>query len=158
MVHPAPTPVAMLIGTAIIAAVSGYMIGIASSLGFLPIPFMPKPARERGVANYDDETESEEEDIDESILDHAPNWANGVEADRRDGLSATAAGRKKDGGRVKQEWEAETMEEECKMVLVVRTDLGMTKGNPSTVQYFPFRRYESNNLQAKSQHNAGMPR
>lgn len=119
----------MLIGTAIIAGVSGYMIGIASSLGFLPIPFMPKAPKARGIANYDDEEESEEEDIDESILDHAPNWANGLEADKRDGLRATAAARSTaKEPRTKQDWEDNTTGEDCKLVLVVRTDLGMTKG------------------------------
>jgi PTH2 family peptidyl-tRNA hydrolase len=123
-----PTPLAMIIGTAMIAGVSGYMIGIASSLGLIPNPFVAKEARRRGVDNYDDEEESEEEDIDESILDHAPNWANGVEADKRDGLRATAAGKaeaKKEV--VKTPWE-DNKYEECKLVLVVRTDLGMTKG------------------------------
>ncbi|KAE8441682.1 hypothetical protein EG329_004555 [Mollisiaceae sp. DMI_Dod_QoI] len=125
-----PTPVAMLIGTAIIAAVSGYMIGIASSLGFLPIPFMPKAAAVRGVSNYDDEEESEEEDIDESILDHAPNWANGFEADKRDGLRATPAAVKKEEKpiNIKKEATVQDTGENCKLVLVVRTDLGMTKG------------------------------
>jgi PTH2 family peptidyl-tRNA hydrolase len=46
-------------------------------------------------------------------MDHAPNWANGREADRKQGLVAE---KPKDTG------------EECKLVLVVRTDLGMTKG------------------------------
>lgn len=107
------------------------MIGIASSLGFLPIPFASKPARERGVSNYDDEEESEEEDIDESILDHAPNWGNGLEADKRDGLRATAAGKKNSKKEEKEELQKEEFQdngEECKLVLVVRTDLGMTKG------------------------------
>ena len=119
-----PTPLAMLIGTAIIACVSGYMIGIASSLGFLPIPFMPRAPKPRGIAHYDDEEESEEEDIDEGILDHAPNWANGLEADKRDGLRARSG--PKEGK--KQNLEESTPSEECKLVLVVRTDLGMTKG------------------------------
>lgn len=128
--RPPPTPLAMLIGTAIIAAVSGYMIGIASSLGFLPIPFMPKGASAvRGVSNYDDEEESEEEDIDESILDHAPNWANGLEADKRDGLRATSAPVKKEKKVVvKMEDIPQDNGEPCKLILVVRTDLGMTKG------------------------------
>lgn len=118
-----PTPLAIIIGTAIIAGLSGYMIGIASSLGFLPIPFAPKEPRGRGVEYYDDEEESAEEDVDESILDHAPNWANGVEADKRDGLKATAQPKTEVEN---TPWEDST--EECKMVLVVRTDLGMTKG------------------------------
>ncbi|KAH8589698.1 peptidyl-tRNA hydrolase PTH2-domain-containing protein [Bisporella sp. PMI_857] len=129
--RPPPTPLALIIGTAIIAGISGYMIGIASSLGFLPIPFTSKPPRERGIANYDDEEESEGTDIDEDTADHAPNWSNGFEADKRDGLrntqKAKAAGqpekRSQLGGK---SWEDST--EECKLVLVVRTDLGMTKG------------------------------
>lgn len=130
----------MLIGTAIIAGISGYMIGIASSLGFLPIPFMPKTAKPRGIAHYDDEEESEEEDIDETILDHAPNWANGVEADKRDGLrTAAVSGRMETKEVKKQDWEENTVGEECKLVLVVRTDLGMTKGiaPSSSLQLLP---------------------
>lgn len=158
-----PTPLAMLIGTAIIAGVSGYMLGIASSLGLLPNPFIAKEARRRGsISNYDDEEESAEEDIDESILDHAPNWSNGVEADKRDGLRVTAAGRaeveakkKEEGVKTGTGWEDSN--EECKLVLVVRTDLGMTKGlslpvpfpfpTPINPYLFPFPK-------AKSQHNA----
>jgi len=129
-----PTPLAMIIGTAIIAGVSGYMIGIASSLGLIPNPFVTTPPRERGISNYDDEEESEAEDIDESILDHAPNWANGLEADKRDGLRATTANRTavkeenvKDKVSKATPWE--NSKEDCKMILVVRTDLGMTKGS-----------------------------
>merc|ERR1712093_524463 len=137
-----PTPVAMIIGTALIAGISGYLFGIGSGLGLFPNPFVTKEARKRGISNYDDEEESEEEDIDASVLDHAPNWSNGFEADKRDGLRATSAaevkqepGIKKEGmdsiPEVKKEeakQEMEDVNEECKMVLVVRTDLGMTKG------------------------------
>lgn len=150
----------MLIGTAILAGVSGYMLGIASSLGLIPNPFAAREVRERGIANYSDEEESEEEDIDASVLDHAPNWANGIEADKRDGLRATAAGVKKEV--VKKEFKEETKEvqldgaEDCKLVLVVRTDLGMTKGS------FPSIHTRSESLltecqQAKSQHSAATP-
>jgi PTH2 family peptidyl-tRNA hydrolase len=135
--RPPPTPLALLIGTAIIAGVSGYMIGIASSLGLLPNPFAAKEPMRRGVDNYDDEEESEAEDIDSSILDHAPNWANGVEADKRDGLRATTAkeaeGKKEEVA--KTAWEGSS--EECKLVLVVRTDLGMTKGSFSFPLHYP---------------------
>merc|ERR1711977_671342 len=120
-----PTPVAMIIGTALIAGISGYLFGIGSGLGLFPNPFVTKEARKRGISNYDDEEESEEEDIDASVLDHAPNWSNGFEADKRDGLRATSV------AEVKKEEAKQGMEdvnEECKMVLVVRTDLGMTKG------------------------------
>jgi PTH2 family peptidyl-tRNA hydrolase len=135
--RPPPTPLALLIGTAIVAGVSGYMIGIASSLGLLPNPFAAKEPRRRGVDNYDDEEESEAEDIDSSILDHAPNWANGVEADKKDGLRATTA-KKAEGKKeevAKTAWEGSN--EECKLVLVVRTDLGMTKGSFSFLLHNP---------------------
>lgn len=122
----APTPLALIISTAIIAGLGGYMIGIASSLGFLPIPFAPKQPVTRGVHNYHDEEESEEEEIDDEVtLDHAPNWANGLAADKRDGLRASP-NQKKEKAVEKASWEDST--EECKLVLVVRTDLGMTKG------------------------------
>ncbi|KAL3425530.1 peptidyl-tRNA hydrolase PTH2 [Phlyctema vagabunda] len=117
-----PTPLALIISTAIVAGLTGYMIGVASSLGFLPIPFMNRAPVVRGIANYDNETESEEEDIDESILDHAPNWSNGLEADKRDGLRAEQK------APVPEKPSFEDSSEECKLVLVVRTDLGMTKG------------------------------
>ncbi|EKD12774.1 uncharacterized protein L3040_006927 [Drepanopeziza brunnea f. sp. 'multigermtubi'] len=147
----APTTIAVIISTALIAGVSGYLLGIGSSLGIIPNPFGAKTPVKRGVENYDDEEESEEEDIDASILDHAPNWSNGFEADQRDGLRATAAGvsasAKKQAAKAKKDsdWEDVTVKgedpekeaarpewedssEECKLVLVVRTDLGMTKG------------------------------
>ncbi|KAG4417914.1 hypothetical protein IFR04_008968 [Cadophora malorum] len=137
-----PTPVAMIIGTALIAGISGYLFGIGSGLGLFPNPFVAKEARKRGISNYDDEEESEEEDIDASVLDHAPNWSNGFEADKRDGLRATSAAKVKQELGIKREGmdsipevkkqeakqELEDANEECKMVLVVRTDLGMTKG------------------------------
>ena len=89
------------------------MIGIFSSLGFLPIPFGPKPLAGKPAGRtdgYDNEVESSEEEISDDEASHAPNWGGAV------------AEKKKDA---KVE---EDLREECKMVLVVRTDLGMTKG------------------------------
>lgn len=143
-----PTPLAMIIGTAIISLMFGYMVGMGSSLGIFPNPFNTKLPKGRGVEYYDDEEESAEEDVDESILDHAPNWGNGFEADQRDGLRVKPAGtnenkkekkvKGKEEPQKRQEWEAgeektradweDKNREECKLVLVVRTDLNMTKG------------------------------
>ena len=127
-----PSAVSIVIGTAIIAGISGYMIGIASSLGFFPIPFAPKAPRERGISNYDDEEESDGTDIDEGVLDHAPNWANGFEADKKDGLRNIAKPVQKEKTSKKENVEEKkplgNPNEECKLVLIVRTDLGMTKG------------------------------
>ena len=141
--RPLPTPVSILIGTAIIAGVSGYMLGIASSLGIIPNPFVARPPVRRGIHNYDDEEESAEEEVDEGILDHAPNWANGYEADKRDGLRARTGPSKEGEKKSKKassssagevpEWQ--NSKEECKLVLVVRTDLGMTKGKIYTILF-----------------------
>jgi PTH2 family peptidyl-tRNA hydrolase len=118
------TASALLVTTSIVAFISGFGLGIYSIRGWLFLS--PDLAAER-AAVYNDPVESEESDIDEeeTLLDHAPNWANGADADRRQGLRATAAataassssGVRYDGS------------EECKLVLVVRTDLGMTKGS-----------------------------
>jgi PTH2 family peptidyl-tRNA hydrolase len=124
-----PTPLAMLIGTAIISCMAGYMIGIASSLGLLPIPFIQftpgsLPPRKPSKPQSEIESSEEEIDIDSVPLDHAPNWANGEVADRRDGLRQAEPLKVEE--RERPLWEASN--EECKLVLVVRTDLGMTKG------------------------------
>ncbi|KAF4636720.1 hypothetical protein G7Y89_g1362 [Cudoniella acicularis] len=124
--RPSPSVTAMLVGTIIISGLTGYMIGLGTSLGFFPSPFKAKTPTPRGISNYDNEEESSEEDIDESILDHAPNWSNGLEADRRDGLRAGGGAKAQKPNAGRPDWQNNT--EECKLVLVVRTDLGMTKG------------------------------
>lgn len=121
--RPPPSATAIIVGTAILSLITGYMLGTATSLNLLPSPFSTAPAKTRSrsdTTGYDDEEESSEEEIDAGeVLDHAPNWANGPEADKRDGLTVAAAPKKR---------EAVDDNEECKLVLVVRTDLGMTKG------------------------------
>ncbi|KAL2259487.1 hypothetical protein VTK26DRAFT_6828 [Humicola hyalothermophila] len=115
---------AVVVTTSIVAFISGFGLGVYAIRGWL---ISPELAAERH-ANLHDPVESEESDVDEeeSLLDHAPNWANGVEADRRQGLRASA-----------QQQQSSSSSgpalrfnpnEECKLVLVVRTDLGMTKG------------------------------
>lgn len=119
--------------TTIVAFLSGFMLGVYSIRGYLISPAL---AAER-AANYNDPVESEESDIDEddTLLDHAPNWANAAEADRRQGLRLTETG-KKNKARLEATTDAaaELLDkaEECKLVLVVRTDLGMTKGTSGT--------------------------
>ncbi len=66
------------------------------------------------------------------MLDDAPNWENGFEADKRDGLRSAVAQGGSNAAAEKQDWEDRTAGEECKLVLVVRTDLGMTKGISSS--------------------------
>jgi len=114
---------AMLITTSLVAFLSGFGLGVYSIRGYLISPDLAEQRRR----NLKDPVESDESDIDEddTVLDHAPNWANGKEADKRDGLAI-----KKDKEKAQRK-EASTLassNEECKLVLVVRTDLGMTKG------------------------------
>ncbi|KAL2135863.1 hypothetical protein VTI74DRAFT_6626 [Chaetomium olivicolor] len=114
---------AIVVTTSIVAFISGFGLGIYSIRGWLFTS--PELVAERD-AQYNDPVESEESDVDEeeTLLDHAPNWANGEEADRRQGLRASQAGSTSNAGRP---WKFDPREE-CKLVLVVRTDLGMTKG------------------------------
>ena len=111
----------VVVSTTIVAFISGFMLGVYSIRGYLISPALVNERR----ANLEDPVESDQSDIDEdeAVLDHAPNWANGEEADRRQGLRAKA--------RPAASTPAVTdVKEECKLVLVVRTDLGMTKGAP----------------------------
>ncbi|KAH6897420.1 peptidyl-tRNA hydrolase PTH2-domain-containing protein [Thelonectria olida] len=103
----------IILSTAIAAVITGYMFGVFTTRGYLISPELVEERRR----NLADPVESDESDVDEddSLLDHAPNWANGADADRKQGLKADSNNLKDTG-------------EECKLVLVVRTDLGMTKG------------------------------
>ncbi|TQW00007.1 hypothetical protein V2A60_005420 [Cordyceps javanica] len=105
------------ITTALTTFVTGYIFGLYASRGYLFSPALQ--AERRG--NLQDPVESEESDVDEddSLLDHAPNWSNGKAADVKQGLRFGA----RDAAP-----KLKLTNEECKLVLVVRTDLGMTKG------------------------------
>ncbi|KAB5585338.1 peptidyl-tRNA hydrolase PTH2-domain-containing protein [Coniochaeta sp. 2T2.1] len=127
----------ILVSTTLTSFFTGFLLGIYSIRGYLISPELHKERE----ANYADPVESEESDVDEddTILDHAPNWSNGEEADRKQGLRAVQAPPRelkekvvKEAKDVKKEAAREkemgNPGEECKLVLVVRTDLGMTKG------------------------------
>lgn len=124
----------VVISTAIVSVFSGFLLGVYAIRGYL---FSPEMVTER-MANYVDPVESDESDIDEddTILDHAPNWSNGEAADKRDGLRVEpkeGEGKGKGKSKSKKEIDAPKVaiadsDEDCKLVLVVRTDLGMTKG------------------------------
>ncbi|OIW25853.1 PTH2-domain-containing protein [Coniochaeta ligniaria NRRL 30616] len=122
----------ILISTTLTSFFTGFLLGIYSIRGYL---ISPELASER-AGNYKDPVESEESDVDEddTILDHAPNWSNGEDADRRQGLRAPKEVKQKVVQKPKEAKKAVASEEdgnpgeECKLVLVVRTDLGMTKG------------------------------
>ncbi|KAI0202590.1 PTH2-domain-containing protein [Astrocystis sublimbata] len=124
-----------VITTSLLAFASGFGLGIYSIRGYLIPPSLSAERKQRLA----DLPESDESDVDEgdTVLDHAPNWANGAEADRRQGLRQNQNEEK--ARHAKKEAEethprqtfvnpGANEHEECKLVLVVRTDLGMTKG------------------------------
>ncbi|KAI2625555.1 PTH2-domain-containing protein [Xylaria nigripes] len=130
----------IIITTSLVAFFSGFALGVYSLRGYLIPPSLKAIRHQR----LNDPVESDASDIDEddTILDHAPNWSNGAEADRRQGLRIDS-GSTENKGKKKQTDVAEpdathpkqaamnagsNPNEECKLVLVVRTDLGMTKG------------------------------
>lgn len=108
----------IVLGTAFASIIAGYMFGVFTTRGYFISPELVEERRR----NLKDPVESDESDIDEddTLMDHAPNWANGEDADRRQGLKLAA----------EKKARAEVVDngEECKLVLCVRTDLGMTKG------------------------------
>lgn len=115
-----PTQTGMILTTALASVVTGYVFGIYTARGYLISPALAEERRKY----HNDPVESEESDVDEddATLDHAPNWANGLDADVRQGLKF------RDSGVAEKRSLMEDTSEECKLVLVVRTDLGMTKG------------------------------
>ncbi|KAF1360081.1 PTH2-domain-containing protein [Lizonia empirigonia] len=96
---PQPSTANIAVACAILAGVTGYFLGTAKSLGlFGGSPISAPPPRKSGKAQESEDESSDDDDDDD------------------DEVTATAPA----------EFPGHT--EECKMVLVVRTDLGMTKG------------------------------
>ncbi|KAG6008474.1 hypothetical protein E4U54_008702 [Claviceps lovelessii] len=122
------TQTGVILTTALATFITGWLFGLYTTRGYLISPALAEERRR----NFSDPVESEESDVDEddTILDHAPNWANGEDADKKQGLRARA----RVGGLMEKtslpvtNANAGDANEECKLVLVVRTDLGMTKG------------------------------
>lgn len=133
------TQVIAIATTTAIAFISGFMLGVYSIRGYLISPALAEERRR----NIQDPEESEESDIDEAdtILDHAPNWANGAEADRRQGLKVQDGANTTNAQRQQKPSppaaDIVDKNEECKLVLVVRTDLGMTKGTSILHMHLP---------------------
>lgn len=94
-----PSTAAIAIATGIVAALGGYFVGQASSLGLFGSG--SKTTQRSGRAEDDDDDDDDSSDGEDEDLGPVE------QADLKD-----FAG----------------LNEECKLVLVVRTDLGMTKG------------------------------
>jgi PTH2 family peptidyl-tRNA hydrolase len=103
--RPPPSAAAIAIGTAIISGLMGYYIGQAQSIGVFGNT-KPSTATASNASRAKDEDESEDEGESEEDDDDGDDEEMSLE-----GLKSF-----------------ESSTEECKMVFVVRTDLGMTKG------------------------------
>lgn len=110
----------IILTTSIAAFVGGFVFGVWTIRGYL----IPPSLKEERRRNLSDPVESDESDIgeDDGPMDHAPSWVNGLQADRSQGLSASSLPKQQKTSALANS------NEECKLVLVVRTDLGMTKG------------------------------
>lgn len=118
-----PSTIALLTATAILAATAGYMFGTASYLGLFnssnssdSLHKQKKPKRS-WPNSYDVQIhpDSSDEELMESLKE------DDVEEEAEESSSADDIGQL-------GSWEGNL--EECKMMFVVRTDLGMTKGRP----------------------------
>jgi len=98
--RPLPSLWAVAFATALLAGLTGYFLGQASSIGVFGAS-SSSPINEKAQVNDPDDPDDEEEVDDDD--DHQQDIAS-----------------------------FDDLKEECKLVLVVRTDLGMTKGAPHT--------------------------
>lgn len=102
--RPPPTTAAIAIAASILAGVAGYFIGQGSSLGLFSRSSPPESKGKSNNRNHGYESSDEEEEEEEEIESDEESQAQGE--------LATFEGNK----------------DEVKLVLVVRTDLGMGKG------------------------------
>lgn len=96
-----PSAWSIALASAIVSGLAGYFLGQASSIGVFGNDSQPTAIRASEADVSDAESDSETETDEKLVADHAPSE-----------LSAFT----------------EHKSEECKLVLVVRSDLGMTKG------------------------------
>lgn len=105
--HSQPTTAAIVIATTIIAGLGGYFIGQASLLGIFRSGNSSPQRRKRPEYSSRDKRDTDTEVSSDSEDDDAAGAANNEQNDLHD-------------------FDGEG--DECKLTLVVRTDLGMTKG------------------------------
>ena len=111
----APSTAAIALATGILCALGGYLFGQASSLGLFGSDTRKSGAKSSWPNSYDVtiHPDSSDEDLMKSLKgNEAPDAEDDDSEEEDQGELKTFADNK----------------EECKLVLVVRTDLGMTKG------------------------------
>lgn len=118
--HPPPSTTSYILATAILGLAGGYLIGQASSLGLFPSSRSSSKQRTKKESwpnSYD--VTIHPDSSDEELMTHLKGGKEVPDSENEDGEEAEQEGELKafEGNR-----------EECKLVLVVRTDLGMGKG------------------------------
>ncbi|KAL8683540.1 MAG: hypothetical protein Q9186_000452 [Xanthomendoza sp. 1 TL-2023] len=133
--RPPPSTISIIVGTAILAVALGYLIGQGSSLGLFSSTTptgkgksKSKPPKKSWPNSYD--VTIHPDSSDEEVFKQIRGADLGIESEEssKDSSSEEA----EDGSQLGQKQEGlkqfEGNREECKLVLVVRTDLGMGKG------------------------------
>lgn len=113
--NPVPSTAAIALATGILCALGGYLLGQASSLGLFGSGTRKNGAKSSWPNSYDVtiHPDSSDEELMKTLKgDGAPDSEDDVSEDENQGELKAFADNK----------------EECKLILVVRTDLGMTKG------------------------------
>lgn len=120
--RPSPTTTSYVIATAILCVSLGYFIGQASSLGLFSSTKSRKKSKSSWPNNYD--VAIHPDSSDDELMTHIKKEGVKVVQDSEDEDEDSEEGEQEQG-------ELKAFEgngEECKLVLVVRTDLGMGKG------------------------------
>lgn len=132
--RPPPSATSIVVATAILAAALGYFIGQGASLGLFGAAesaSKPKKAKKSWPNSYDVTIHSDSSD--EEVFKQIRGADLGIESEQ----SSKESSEDEDGAEFGQnQGDLNTFEgnkEECKLVLVVRTDLGMGKGTPVIV-------------------------
>ncbi|KAL8783472.1 MAG: hypothetical protein Q9213_004609 [Squamulea squamosa] len=133
--RPPPSITSIIIGTAILAVTLGYFIGQGSSLGifgFTPPPSKTKSKGKKAKSSWPNsyDVTIHPDSSDEEVFKKIRGADLGIESEESSKDSSSDEGEDKDELGQKQEGlnQFEGNREECKLVLVVRTDLGMGKG------------------------------
>lgn len=105
--RPPPSAIAIAFASAIIAGLAGYFLGQASTIGVFGKQSQPG-AQAATRSSSSDKAKSKDDESDISDAESASEDDEGLDDQELKGF--------------------EDSNEECKLVLVVRTDLGMTKG------------------------------
>ena len=122
--RPPPSTASYVIATAILSVAFGYLIGQASSLGLFSSK-SSKKSKSSWPNNYD--VAIHPDSSDEELMSHIKKEGVKVVQDSED--EGEDRSDSEDQGELKI---FEGNREECKLVLVVRTDLGMGKGKNAT--------------------------